>query len=369
MTKLRARTFTALVFTIITLCSSTAAWAQHNANEQPIQPVSIQEHHETEEINTTEVILDHIQDNYVWEYWGHSSFGLPVILYTSKGLEVFSGAKLFDEHHKPVAYQGNHTYKVNPDTKKIELIGADGKVDAKATFYDVSITKNVATLLLTTTLILFIFLYMAKRYTKQGITSAPKGIQSVLEPFIIFIRDDVAKPNIGPKYAKFMPLLLSLFFFIWLNNMLGLVPFFPGGANLSGNIAFTLVLAVVVFFVVNLNGNANYWGHIFAMPGVPKWLLVLLTPIEIVGIFIKPVSLMIRLFANITAGHVLVLALICLIFVLKSIAVAAVAVPFAVFIYFIELLVAFLQAFIFTILTSLYIGMAVEEHHHEAKAH
>ena len=231
--------------------------------------------------------------------------------------------------------------------------------------FDISITKNVATLLLSMLLVCVVFLSVARAYTKRGVTSAPKGLQSFLEPIILFVRDDIAKPNIGPKYTKYMPFLLSIFFFIWLNNLLGLIPFFPGGANLSGNIAFTMVLALIVFVVVNVNSNKAFWKHVFWMPGVPVPMKIFLAPIELLGVFIKPISLMIRLFANITAGHILVLALICLIFVFKAVAAAAVAVPFAAFIYCIELLVAFLQAFIFTMLTALYIGMATEEHHHE----
>ncbi len=323
-----------------------------------------------EEFNITETIMDHVQDSYGWHLWGHTVIHLPLILYTDKGVEIFSSKNLIDEHHQPVIYNGKNSYKLNKETRKVEILNANGSVNEEAKLYDFSITKNVATLLLCTFLICIMFLSVARKYKTSGQNSAPKGLQSFLEPLILFVRDDIAKPNIGPKYTKFMPLLLTIFFFVWFINMFGLIPFFPGGANLSGNIAFTMVLALIVFLVVTFNGNKHYWGHIIAMPGVPKWLLILLTPIEIVGIFIKPVSLMIRLFANITAGHILVLALICLIFVIKHILVATVAVPFAAFIYCIEFLVAFLQAFIFTMLTSLYIGAAVEEHpHHEATHH
>jgi F-type H+-transporting ATPase subunit a len=185
-----------------------------------------------------------------------------------------------------------------------------------------------------------------------------------MEPMIIFIRDEVAKPNIGHRYGAYVPFLLTLFFLILINNLLGLVPFFPGGANVSGNIAFTMTLAVFVFIVVNLKGNKNYWKHIFWMPGMHWGMKLFLAPIELLGVFIKPVSLMIRLFANMTAGHILVLSLICLIFIFKSVFASAISVPFAVFIGLIELLVAFLQAYIFVMLGSMYIGMAIEEHHH-----
>jgi F-type H+-transporting ATPase subunit a len=321
------------------------------------------------EFNITETIMEHVKDSYGWHLWGHTSVHLPIILYTDKGLEVFSSKNLINEHHEPVAYTGKNTYKLNGFSGKVDILNEDGSANTTAKLYDFSITKNVAALMLSMFLVCIVFLSIAKAYQKTGVTSAPKGLQSFLEPIILFVRDDIAKPNIGAKYAKYMPFLLSIFFFIWLNNLLGLIPFFPGGANLSGNIAFTMVLALIVFVVVNLSANKHYWKHIFWMPGVPVPMKIFLMPIELMGVFIKPISLMIRLFANITAGHILVLALICLIFVFKAITAAAVAVPFAAFIYCIELLVAFLQAFIFTMLTALYIGMAIEEHHHEEAHH
>ncbi len=343
------------------LLNSSAVKAQHGGET----PTDTTKAHNVEEFNITETIMDHVKDSYGWHLWGHTSVSLPVILYTDKGLEVFSSSKLINEHHEPVAYAGKNTYKVNKESGKVQILNADGTANHEAKLFDISITKNVATLLLSMLLVCVVFLSVARAYTKRGITSAPKGLQSFLEPIILFVRDDIAKPNIGPKYAKYMPFLLSIFFFIWLNNLLGLIPFFPGGANLSGNIAFTMVLALIVFVVVNVNSNKAFWKHVFWMPGVPVPMKIFLAPIELLGVFIKPISLMIRLFANITAGHILVLALICLIFVFKAVAAAAVAVPFAAFIYCIELLVAFLQAFIFTMLTALYIGMATEEHHHE----
>ena len=343
------------------LLNSSAVKAQHGGETT----TDTTKAHNVEEFNITETIMDHVKDSYGWHLWGHTSVNLPVILYTDKGLEVFSSSKLINEHHEPVAYAGKNAYKVNKESGKVHILNADGTATHKAKLFDISITKNVATLLLSMLLVCVVFLSVARAYTKRGVTSAPKGLQSFLEPIILFVRDDIAKPNIGPKYTKYMPFLLSIFFFIWLNNLLGLIPFFPGGANLSGNIAFTMVLALIVFVVVNVNSNKAFWKHVFWMPGVPVPMKIFLAPIELLGVFIKPISLMIRLFANITAGHILVLALICLIFVFTAVAAAAVAVPFAAFIYCIELLVAFLQAFIFTMLTALYIGMATEEHHHE----
>lgn len=315
--------------------------------------------------NVTETILEHIKDEHGWHLWGHTTLPLPVILYTATGIDIFSSAKLINEHHEDVIYTSKNSYKLF--NGKIKIVDATGTIDAVASksLIDVSITKNVASMLITVFVLAFIFLSVAVAYKKTGVTSAPKGLQSFLEPLILFVRDDIAKPNIPYNHHKFMPFLLTVFFFIWINNLLGLIPFFPGAANVSGNIAFTLTLAIFTFIIVNINGNKNYWKHIFWMPGVPVLMKIFLLPIEVIGMFTKPISLMIRLFANITAGHILVLSLICLIFIFKSVAASAVAVPFAVFIGAIELLVAFLQAFIFTMLSALYIGMATEQHNHD----
>ena len=327
------------------------------------------EHAKTEEgsFNVTETILEHIKDDHSWHLWGHTSIHLPVILYTSKGVEVFSSEKFVNEHHEPVVYKGNFDYKlIEGKTKIVNLAGALD-VEASKQLWDFSITKNVASLFVSVFILLVVLLTAAGAYKKTGITSAPKGLQSFMEPIVLFVRDEVAIPNIGAKrYAKFMPFLLTIFFLILTNNFLGLIPFFPGGANVSGNIAFTMTLAVCVFIVVNLNANKSYWEHIFWMPGMHWSMKLFLAPIELIGVFTKPISLMIRLFANITAGHILVLSLICLIFIFKTVFASAIAVPFAVFIGLIELLVAFLQAFIFTMLAAMYIGMATEEHHHDA---
>jgi F-type H+-transporting ATPase subunit a len=322
--------------------------------------------HEAKEFNVTETILEHIKDDHSWHLWGHTSVALPVILKTSKGFEVFSSANLVDEHHEPIVFKGNFNYKLVEG--KLKIVNELGAVDEEANkqLIDISITKNVASLFISVFVILFIFLNAAAAYKKTGVTSAPKGLQSFMEPIVLFVRDDLAIPNIGKKkYAKFMPFLLTVFFLILTNNFLGLIPFFPGGANVSGNIAFTMMLAVCVFIVVNLSANKNYWQHIFWMPGMHWSMKLFLAPIELIGVFTKPISLMIRLFANITAGHILVLSLICIIFIFKTVFASAIAVPFAVFIGMIECLVAFLQAYIFTMLTAMYIGMANEEHHHE----
>ena len=243
-------------------------------------------------------------------------------------------------------------------------------------WYDFSITKNVATMLMAMLLFAIIFFAVASGYKKNR-GKAPSGIQSFFEPIILFIRDDIAKEMIGPKYEKYFPFLASLFFFILIVNLFGLIPIAPFGANVTGNIGLTLALAVMTFFVVNLSGNSHYWGHIFNMPGVPFWLKPVMAIIEFLGIFIKPFTLMIRLFANITAGHIIILSLIGLIFLFGNNGAsiggtatgAAIAVPFVFVMNLLELFVAFLQAFIFTLLSALYIGAAVEEHHHTEHEH
>jgi F-type H+-transporting ATPase subunit a len=229
---------------------------------------------------------------------------------------------------------------------------------------DFSITKNVLSLFFGAILILVIMFSIAGFYKKNGAV-APKGIAKFLEPIIIMVRDDIAKANIDKhKYKKYVPYLLTIFFFIWLNNMLGLVPFLPGGANLTGNITVTFFLACCTLIVTLISANGNYWKHIFATPGVPVPLLIIMIPIEIVGIFTKPFALMVRLFANITAGHIIILALISIIFINKNVAWGGLSVPMALFISVLELLVAFLQAFLFAMLSALFIGAAVEEAHH-----
>ena len=327
--------------------------------------IDIEKGHEAhdEKFDPTVTILEHIGDSHGWHLWGHTSIPLPVILFTPQGLDIFMSSNLFDEHHKPAAYTTNkYTYLI--EEGHIKVLTPDGQINEglSSKVYDFSITKNVAALFVSVILILIVFGSVAGSYKKRA-GKAPKGLQSWVEPIIIFVRDDIARPNIGYKFEKFMPLLLTIFFFIWFNNLMGLVPIFPGSANVTGNIAVTMVLSAVILVVVNLNGNKYYWGHIFK-PDVPFWLLPIMWIVEIIGIFSKPFALMIRLFANITAGHIIVLSLISLIFIFKTLAMAPVSVAFVIFMDVLELLVAFLQAFIFTMLAALFIGMAVEEHHH-----
>ncbi len=328
-----------------------------------------------EPFDTGNFILHHIADAHDFHMWGegHSSVSLPlpVILWTDNGLVTFmSSAFHHDDEAKEVVERNGQRFvkyhekiyyaseTANAAGEYVEL-DKDHPVNAKP--LDFSITKNVFSMLVSVVILLIMFISVGRAYVKRK-GKAPKGFQSLIEPVILFVRDDIARPNLGYKYERYMPYLLTVFFFIWFNNVLGLVPFFPGGANVTGNIAVTMVLALITFLITTFSGNKYYWKHIF-LPPVPWWMYPVMVPVEIVGIFTKPIALMIRLFANITAGHILMLSLICLIFIFKNIMIAPIAVPFAVFISLIELLVAFIQSFIFTILSALFIGMAIEEHH------
>ena len=341
-------TFSSVRAAVVNEVDSAVSESHEGHAEEPFQP--------------TEMIMEHISDSHDWHLWGHTSVPLPVILYTDKGFEVFLTSEF---HHGEQDYQGKHyTYRW-VDKKRIRVVNGAGDVDeaASARVWDFSITKNVASMFLSVILLVLIFSSVAGAYKKR-VGKAPKGFQSLIEPIIIFVRDDIARPNIGHTYARFMPLLLTTFFFIWFNNLLGLIPIFPGSANVTGNIATTFALALVVLVVVNINGNKYYWGHILK-PDVPWWLYPIMIPVELVGVISKPFALMIRLFANITAGHIVILSLVSLIFVFNSLAtvITPVSLAFVLFMNVMELLVAFLQAFIFTLLTALFIGMAVEEHH------
>jgi len=321
---------------------------------------------EENEFNAGTMIMDHVIDAHEWHVltWGHThvSIPLPIILYSDGNLDVFMSSKF---HHGHDEYKG---YKLEIDG---ENKGKIINVETGDLPLDLSITKNVFAMLFSMLLICIIFISIGKSYTKRK-GQAPKGLQSFLEPLILFIRDDVAKASIGKNYEKYLPYLLTLFFFIFFNNLLGLVPIFPGGANLTGNIAITGVLAVFTFIITTINANKNYWVHIVNTPGVPWWLKIpipLMPIVEIMGVFTKPFVLMVRLFANITAGHIIVLGFMSLIFIFGNISpgigygVSVVSVAFAVFMGLLELLVAFIQAYVFTLLSALYFGMATEEHH------
>ncbi|REE00505.1 F0F1 ATP synthase subunit A [Marinoscillum furvescens] len=300
------------------------------------------------------MINHHIMDAHSWEIMHGVVVHLPVIVYSEeKGLDVFSSANFYDEDHNVVPYNG---YVM--DHEHISLASGEHVLDF-------SITKNVLFLFINALVMIMIFMAVARGYKKNA-GKAPKGIQSFFEPIIIYVRDEIVKPNIGPKYEKYLPYLLTLFFFIWFGNLLGLL---PAAANLTGNIAVTLVLAIFSLLITLVSGNKNYWGHIFdplgnSMPWIAKFpLYIILWPIEIIGIFTKPFSLMVRLFANITAGHIIILSILSLTFIAQSIAVGIGATIFATVMNMLELFVALLQAYVFTLLTAMYFGQAVEEHH------
>jgi len=308
-----------------------------------------------------QMIMHHILDSYEWHIADikgkHITIPLPVIIYSKeRGLLFFMSSKF----HNP-----EHTYNgIKIDHGKLTSVNGEK-------FYDISITKNVLSLFISMVLLLFIFISIGKKY-KNNSKRAPGGLQAFLEPIILFVKDDIVKPSIGEKeYSRFLPFLLTMFFFIWINNLLGLIPVFPGGANVTGNIAIPFVLATIILILTNINGKKTYWMHVFAMPGVPKWVLTILTPIEIISIFLKPLVLMIRLFANITAGHIIMLSFFSLIFIFGDLfgnvagyGVSAMSIAFTVFMTMLELIVAFLQAYVFTLLSAMYFGSAVEEGHH-----
>lgn len=322
------------------------------AQEETHTGEAAHEAHQPEKFNASEVILHHVMDDHIWHLFeGHyGTIYLPVIVYSSeKGFETFSSRHFYDEHHNLVEYNG---YKL--DHNRIYLAGTD------KTVLDLSITKNVAMLFINAILLIVVFLAVAKSY-KNNHGKAPKGIQSFFEPIILFVRDEIVKPNIGSKYERFFPYLLTLFFFILFGNLLGLL---PGAANLTGNIAVTLTLAVLTFIITNVNGNKGYWSHIFWTPGVPLPLRLVILPVEIIGIFTKPISLTVRLFVAITAGHIVLLSLISLTFIFGSIWVGFGSALIVLFINLIELMVAGIQAYVFTLFTSLYIGMAIVDHEH-----
>ena len=318
----------------------------------PVMGFSAQEEHAGEEkLDASGLIIHHVLDDHIWHLWDHGgTIYLPVIVYSSeKGLDIFSSHHFYDEHHNVVEYDG---YKL--DHERIYLSASHKAV------LDLSITKNVAMLFINAALLLFTFLGVAKGYEKNK-GKAPSGLQSFFEPIIVFVRDEIVKPNIGHHYEKFLPYMLTLFFFILFGNLLGLL---PGAGNLTGNIAVTLTLAALTFIITNFNGNKSYWGHIFWTPGVPLPLRIIILPVEIVGIFTKPISLTIRLFVAITAGHIVLLSLIFLAFIFKSVWVGAGSTVMVLFISLIELLVAGIQAYVFVLFSSLYIGMAMAEPEH-----
>ncbi|NOY37812.1 MAG: F0F1 ATP synthase subunit A [Chlorobi bacterium] len=325
-----------------------------------------------EKFDPESFIFGHVLDEYEWHIFTYKNFlctiPLPVILYSKdQGLQVFLSSKL---HHGHKSYHGFSIAEEGPYKDKIIETHPDGTISRPV---DLSITKVVVAILFSVFLLLIVFLSIAKRY-RENPKSAPHGFQNVLEPVILFVRDEVAVPAIGKdKYEKYMPFLLTVFFFILLNNLLGLIPIPPAGANVTGNIAVPMIMALFVLVIVLVSATGYYWKEIFNAPGVPWWLklpIPLLPLIEFMGLFIRPFVLMIRLFANIIAGHIVALGFFALIFIfgeMKAVAgygVSVLTIFFTVFLTLLEILVAFIQAYVFTLLSALYFGMAREEGHH-----
>lgn len=369
------RVITALIFVLF-----AGEGSVYSLPESP-EVASHDQHHESGEakkaFNAGHLITGHILDAHDWHIADigqvHITLPLPVILYDGGKLIAFWSSRF---HHGHDAYKGYMLASSGPNKGKIVRVKPgtmEQDMDAKLPI-DFSITKNVLAIFVSVILIAIVFLSIARRYRRDS-NRAPKGIQSALEPLILFIRDDIAIPSIGEKkHERYMPFLLTLFFFIFFNNLLGLVPIFPGGANVTGNIAVTMVLALFTFVITSFSGNRAYWMHIVNAPGVPWWLkipLPLMPIVELVGVFTKPFVLMVRLFANITAGHIIMLGFISLIFIFGEMkaglgyGVSVISIAFSVFMYLLELLVAFIQAYVFTLLSALYFGMATEEHAHE----
>tara|TARA_X000000368_G_C23042066_1_gene717431 strand:+ start:1575 stop:2627 length:1053 start_codon:yes stop_codon:yes gene_type:complete len=303
----------------------------------------------------------HLLDNHSFKLFKYKSgedtkyisFPLPVILYIDGSFDVFMSSKLYDNHHHPIPFEINgRTYQIDDHDHIVESSGLHP--------VDFSITKNVVFILLAFLLMFLMFSKMAKSYKNNPL---PSGLGRLLEPIVLYIRDDIARPNIGEKhYKRYMSFLLTVFFFIWFVNLFGLTPL---GSNVTNNIAVTASLALLTYLITTFTANKNYWGHIFWMPGVPGPMKIILAPIELLGTIIKPFSLMIRLYANMTAGHVVLMSILGLIFIFKNWIGGTLSFGLAFSLSLLELLVCVLQAYIFTMLSALYFGAAVEEHDHE----
>lgn len=330
-------------------------------------------HGKEEEMDIGNMIMEHVTDSYEWHFFSMGehqvSLYLPVILYDQGHWIVFSSSRL---KHGQASYKGYHVAEEGPNIGKLVRKGANGKEIPPQ--LDISITKTVFAIFLDALLLIIVFLSVAKSYSKRK-GQAPKGLQSLMEPLVLFIRDDVAKDSIGEeKFERYLPYLMTLFFFILFSNLIGIFPFFPGGANVTGNIAVTGVMAFFTFVITTVSGNKHYWKDIFNTPGVPWWLkfpIPLMPFVELMGIFTKPFVLMVRLFANMVSGHIVLAGFISLIFIFGKFGiglgygVSVFSVSFSIFLDLLEILVAFIQAYVFVLLSALYFGMATEvpEHH------
>lgn len=323
-----------------------------------------------EEVNVGEILFGHIGDSYGWHLteWNgrHVTIPLPCIVCSSTGWHVFMSSKIEHGHE----YEGLFLAQEGRYADKIVEIGPDGEYVRP---FDISITKNVASLMFTAVLLIVLVLSTARWYRKHDASQeAPRGFAGLMEMMITMVNDDLIKPSIGEKeYRKYAPYLLTAFFFIFLSNLLGIVPFFPGGANVTGNIAVTLVLAMCTFLAINLFANKHYWKEIL-WPDAPiflKFPIPIMQTIEIFGMISKPFSLMVRLFANIMAGHAMILGLVSVIFVTVKLgpvingSMTVISMLFGVFMDCLELLVAFIQAYVFTMLSAVFIGLSRQEEH------
>jgi F-type H+-transporting ATPase subunit a len=363
-------------FSLFCLLFSTGTFAQPDYPGEGVPPhPKAGNQTDGEQFNAAKVIFGHILDNHEYHFteWKDAegeehmlSLPLPIILYSKeRGFTAFMSSKF---HHGHEAHNG---YRIN-EKDKVYAVKSDGVTpDTSVKVLDLSITRNVIQMFLSLAILVWLMLSIAKSYKRgQGVTSAPKGKQNLLEPVITFVRDEVAKPNLGHKYEKYLPYLLTTFFFILINNIFGLI---PGTANVTGNIAFTVVLGLIAFVVILFSSNSHFWGHIFNPPGVPGFVKPILVLVEFLSVFIKPFALIIRLFANMVAGHIIIICLISLIFIFGNLSkgggygASPVSLAFTVFIYFIEILVAFLQAYIFTNLTAVFIGQAFEGGEHKGE--
>lgn len=365
-----------IIFLLVTAVNNPLQ-AQHGDQNASAH---VKEIHEPEnaKFDAGEFIFEHVLDSYEWHIASvgenHISISLPVILYSKhpelhdeKKLHVFMSSKF---HHGHNDYKGFRISETEVNEGKIVELDQSGHEIGKP--IDLSITKTVAGIFVSV-IVLFLILFTVARSAKKYRGKAPSGLLNLIEPVVIFIRDEVAKPAIGEeKYKKFMPFLLSLFFFILLNNLLGLIPIFPFGANVTGNIGVTMVLALFTFFVTHIKANKHYWKEL-VNPDVPWWLklpIPLMPIVEISGVFTKPFVLMVRLFANMLAGHLIVTVFVSLIFIFGSLmgagagyGVSPVSIAFSVFILLLDVLVSFIQAYVFTLLSALYFGMATAEEH------
>jgi F-type H+-transporting ATPase subunit a len=376
-----------LFISVLFMCFAIITSAQHEGHENT--------HDESEPFVAGDFIMHHIADANEIHFFGDEnhplgnySLPLPIIIYVQgKGFDFFM-SNLFHAVHDAEGGHGAHAIKTatGPNTGTVYLKDSENGIYAEShvvvnpetgvedvnqtAIWDISITKSVFGMLMVLTIMILMLRSMAKSYARRP-GQAPTGLANVFEPLVLFVRDDIANPIIGKEKAgKFMPFLLTAFFFIVACNLLGLFPFL-GAFNITGTIGVTIVLATIVFVITTINANKHYWGHLVSPPGVPGFVKLIVVPIELFGIFLKPTVLMIRLTANISAGHIIILSFVSLIYIFNEtygaaggIGIGIFSTLFMIFMYFLELLVAFLQAYVFTLLASIYFAEATHEPHH-----